>query len=277
MPELNQAYFNAVPELDSSYDVGDAPGVHYGEVVEGNITRGTGLIPRDYESRPSGCMAAAPSFPDSFLLSDAECKERIAENIATKATLLDVREANYDVLQSLNQGSYSLCWNFSTTKAVMYVLAVQGTPMVLSPWFNAGLIKGWRDQGGWGLESLEYAVNHGIPKMELCPDYSRSYDTPATRADAALRKVLEWWDGGDDPERNWQIRKTCNALNIPCVCDYNRIRHSMCGPFVLPDLSGSMDDNSWSPNSGEKGMYRQMGRNARPNGIVVPRVGKFAR
>src|SRR4051812_35839675 len=86
--------------------------------------RATGLIPRNYATHPVGCYAFAPVFPESELVPESEWADRLADNRRTKSGLLDLREAHYDVLRSLNQDGLGLCWAFSTTKAVMYLRAV---------------------------------------------------------------------------------------------------------------------------------------------------------
>ncbi len=236
--------------------------------------KSTGLIPRPYHKYPVGCYAFAPAFPDSELIDPAEWPERLAENRAKKQGLLDMREANYEVLKSLDQDGLGLCWAFSSTKAVMYVRAIMNqAPLRLSAWWVAGIVKNWRDQGGWGASSLEQIVKAGAPAESYCPEYKSSYNTQECQANAALHKVTEWWDGSDDPDK---ATKQCVSMllrGIPCVVDLNDMGHSMCCIDI-----GSLDpleliyDNSWSPNSGEKGLYRGRGRRARPDGLVIPRV-----
>src|SRR6476659_795611 len=49
----------------------------------------TGLIPRNYKKHPVGYQAFAPAFPDSELIPEAEWADRLAENRAKKAGLLE--------------------------------------------------------------------------------------------------------------------------------------------------------------------------------------------
>ncbi len=165
------------------------------------------------------------------------------------------------------------CWAFSTTKAVMYVRALMNAAFLrLSAWYVAGIINGWRDRGGWGAASLEFIVKTGVPAESYCPSYSSRYDTAETRANAALHKVTEWWDGSDDPRKAQQQLVSMLLRGIPCVVDLNVMSHSMCAIDI-----GSLDpleiiyDNSWG-DGGEKGLYRGRGAHARPDGLVIPRV-----
>jgi hypothetical protein len=82
----------------------------------------TGLIPRPYDTHPVGCYAHAEPVPDFELLDESKWPEWLAFNRANKCGLLDLREAHYDVLKSLDQDGLGLCWAFST-KAIMYLRA----------------------------------------------------------------------------------------------------------------------------------------------------------
>lgn len=233
----------------------------------------TGLKPRNYLSHPQGCYANAAAFPDSELIDKAEWADRWQEQKQNRASLLDMREDNYEVLKSLDQNGYGLCWAFSSTKAVMYTRAVMNEPGIrLSAWYVAGNVKGWADEGGWGAESLAFIAKYGVPAMEKCPKYSRGSVAADAVESAALHKVLEWWDGTDDPNYNTKIAVSMLLKAVPCVIDLNDMGHSMCGIAI-----GSLDpleivyDNSWG-DQGEKGLYRGRGARARPDGIVVPRV-----
>lgn len=235
----------------------------------------TGLIPRDYKSHPSGYQACAPAAPDDWLVPENEWEERLKEQQAEKRSLWDLREANYEVLQSLDQDGLGLCWAFSTTKAVMYVRVLMGLPPLrLSAWWLAGVIKGWRDQGGWAAESLERSAVDGIPAESYCPSYKSSYDNAETRANAKLHRTTEWYDGSEDRDRNRAIMVSSFLLTLPNMLDYNHISHSMAGcrlVSVKPKLIVDTD-NSWAPSYGNKGCMRLEGAKAIPDGVVVARV-----
>jgi hypothetical protein len=233
----------------------------------------TGLIPRPYRKVPVGSMPYAAAFPDSELVPESEWPDRLAANRKNKSGLLDLREANYETLKSLDQDGLGLCWAFSSTKAVMYTRALMNATFLrLSAWYVAGMIKGWRDQGGWGAASLEFIVKTGVPAESYCPSYKSSYDTADTRANAALHKVTEWWDGSDRPDQAQKQLVSMLLKSVPCVVDLNDMGHSMCAIDI-----GSLSpleiiyDNSWG-EQGEKGLYRGRGARARPDGLVVPRV-----
>lgn len=169
------------------------------------------------------------------------------------------------------------CWAFSSTKATMYVRALMGEPLVrLSAWWVAGKVVGWRDQGYWGAASLAQIVKEGVPVESLCPSYSSRYDTSETRADAAKRKVTEWWDGSEDPREAQKQLVSMLLKRIPCVVDLNDMGHSMCAIDIksLNPLT-IVYDNSWG-DQGDKGLYYGTGARARPDGLVIPRVAMAA-
>lgn len=235
----------------------------------------TGLIPRDYKSHPSGYQSVAPSAPDDWLIPESEWEERLKEQKANRASLWDLRETYYDILKSLNQTNHPLCWGFSTTKSIMYLLAMMGTRVVLSPWWIAGMSNGWRNEGGWGAESLKGAADIGAVTMDLCPSFSSKYATAANKSTAAKQRVFEWYDGSENRDRNRHIMISSFLIGVSPVLDYNDISHSMAGCF-LESLNPLViyTDNSWDAigQYGPKGTYKRTGNQAIPDGIVTPRA-----
>ncbi len=194
----------------------------------------------------------------------------------SKTSLWDLREAHYDTLKSLDQNGLGLCWAFSTTKACMYLRAIMGEPSVrLSAWWVAGKVKGWQDEGGFGAESLEEIARDGVPAESYCPSYKSSYDNAETRANAALHKAIEWYDGSDDRDKNRAIMISAFLLGLSPVLDLNCLGHSMAG-CCLKSINPLevWADNSWSDISqyGPKGIYTLKGSKAIPDAVVVPRV-----
>lgn len=234
---------------------------------------GTGLIPRNRDTHPSGCYAFAQPFPNELLIPESEWASRLAAQQAAKSSLLDLRDANYDVLRSYDQNGFGLCWAFSSTKAATYLRVLMNEPPLrLSAYYVAGRVKGWRDQGGWGAESLEFIVKNGVPAESYCTTYRSSNDTAEARANAALHKVTEWWDGADDRATMKKQLVTCLLLNIPCVVDLNWLSHSMaCIAIESLNPFSVVFDNSWG-DSGDRGLYRASGEKAVPDGLVMPRV-----
>jgi hypothetical protein len=236
----------------------------------------TGLIPRDYKSHPPGYLACAPVAADDWLVPESEWADRLADQQANKTSLWDLREAHYDVLKSLDQNGYGLCWAFSSTKATMYTRVRMNEPgLVLSAWYVAGKINGWRDEGGWGASSLEFISKTGIPTMDKCPKYSSGSVASDAEQNAGLHKVPEWWDGTEDRDQNRAIMISAFLLGLAPVIDLNWLSHSMAGCCLKSiDPLEVWCDNSWGDvdQYGPKGIYTLKGSKAIPDSIVVPRV-----
>lgn len=230
-----------------------------------------GCIPRDYSAMPFGALryAAEWNMPE---MSDEEIADRIADQERNKSSLEHIRRDCG--IKSLFQNGWGYCWAFSTVKAVMYVRAIQNQPtVVLSGTAVAAIIKGYKNQGGWCQQSLDFVVKHGVPSVDVWPEneVKRSLDNAAMRADAATRKVTEWLDM--EPRNS---RQTASNLlrNIPTMMDLNWWEHSVCGIRLVqwkPTLKIKID-NSHGVDFGEDGMATLEGRKAVPDGQACPLV-----
>ncbi len=165
------------------------------------------------------------------------------------------------------------CWAHSSTSASLIVRAVAGEPYAdLSAYCVACIIKGYRDEGGWGSESLEWIAENGIPSSEFWPQQSmdRSNDNPAMRANAKLHRITEWMDL--QPNNKAQL-VTCLLLGIPVVVDFNWWSHSVCA-IDLVSLSPFRIRiwNSWGDKWSENGTGILEGSKAIPDGQIAPRV-----
>ncbi len=224
-------------------------------VVDGEHKQ-MGLIPRDYSVHPVGYLACAKSF-DLPLIPESEWEDRLKEQKARKATLKDVRDRgmNGQPMPSTDQGNKGYCWAHSSTSACLLVRAIEGQPYAaLSAYAVACIIKCFRDQGGYGSQSLEFIAERGIPSGEFWPQksMSRDNDNEKTWANAKLHRVTEWMD--IEP-RNKNQYVTCLLSGIPVVADRNWWGHSTCdlaiesfNPFVVWTW------NSWSDSWSERGM-----------------------
>lgn len=174
------------------------------------------------------------------------------------------------------------CWAYSTGACIMMLRAVMNQPYVrLSPHAVACKIKGFRDEGGWGALSMEFAVKNGYPSDKFWPQKSMSsrYDTLATWGNAEKHKVLEgYWDlDARVYDRNLTFDQvmTCLLMRIPVVGDYNWWGHSVCllDPVeVEPGSFGVRIINSWTDSWGNLGEAVLQANKAIPDGAVAPRV-----
>lgn len=236
-----------------------------------------GLAPRDFDAHPM--FANGAEFPDHLLIPESDLKNAFEDQRGQHATLFDLRERAGGALDSLDQNGFGLCWYFSTTKANMYARAIAGLPMLkLSPWWGAGKINKWADRGGWCERSMAHAVQYGQPLYDLCPKYSREYDTPEVEKAALDHQVIEFWETSENKDKRAHQVLSAAFRGFPMACDYNHMSHSMafcCIPRFASLGDFDLDcDNSWGMKSGVKGIYRLKGWKARPDSCVIARVSK---
>lgn len=251
-------------------------------VVNGEVKM-QGLIPRNYSIHPRGCYGAAQAinFPT---IPRSEWSDRIKEKVAMKSQLSDIRMRgnNGSPIPSLDQNGKGYCWAHSTTQAVMMLRADMGQPYVpLSAYAVACVIKNYRDEGGWGALSLDFATNRGIPSQEFWPQQSmdRANDNPNTWKNAALHKVGEGFVdlavAAYDRTLSFEQVATCLLCNVPVVGDFNWWGHSVCLLDLVEIEAGDFGVrilNSWSDSWGEIGMGILQGSKAVPDGAVAPRT-----
>jgi hypothetical protein len=232
----------------------------------------TGLEERNYDEYPVA-YNAKPFALD--LIPESEWEDRLAEQKKNKAQLSNIRDIGMfgGQIPATDQNGSNYCWAYSSVGALMIIRAKQNEPYVeLSPHAVGCIIKGYRNQGGWGSQSLEFLTEVGCPSSEFWPlrSSSRSNDNPNMRVNAAKHKVTEWQD--HNPRDKAQL-VTCLLNGIPVVSDHNWWRHSVLSldivsfkPFKVLIL------NSWG-NWGNNGTGILEGAKAIPDGAISPLVG----
>ena len=243
-----------------------------------------GLIPRNYAQHPVGSGLGAVAGLTIPLIPRSEWSARIKEMEEAKTRLSDYRRIGNNGLPipSLDQNGQGFCWAYSTGMALMMSRMMSNQPYVrLSPHAVACKIKGFRDEGGWGALSMEFAVKNGYPSDKFWPQksMSRSYDTLTVWGNAEKHRVQEgYWDlDAKVYDRNLTFDQvmTCLMMRIPIVGDFNWWGHSVCllDPVeVEPGSFGVRIINSWTDNWGNLGEGVLQGNKAIPDGAVAPRV-----
>jgi hypothetical protein len=267
-------------------------------LVEGHMMS-TGLIPRDYAEAPVGGYEGSTvmsALNDELpLISWEEMPERIKEKVANKSQLSDIRNTGNagKPIPSLDQNGQGYCWMYSGTSAAMLLRAVQGLPYVrLSGHAGACIIKGFRDQGGWGAQGLEFLMKRGQPSVEMWPEksMSREHDNERTWQNAALHKIVEGFIDLDesiyDRDLTFQQVLTCLLCNIPVISDFRWWAHSVCAmdavdvepsrPANDPRRYGIRIWNSWRDSWGTMGTSVLTGTKAVPSGATAPRAITFS-
>lgn len=240
-------------------------------------SRKMGLVPRDYNQYPVGYLACAKPF-DLPLMTDDEIEAAIRRKDADGSWLDDIRNRGKfgSPIPSLDQDGVGYCWCHSGISGHLLVRALNNLPFVdLSPFFIGCLIKGYRDEGGWGSEGVEFQAANGCCTSQFWAQQSmrRSNDTAAARENAKLHRISEWMDL--DP-RNVRQLATCLCSDIPVVSDFNWWRHSVCTVRLIRWGGGRNIKtriwNSWGDSWKQNGMGDLEGSQAIPDGQIAPRV-----
>jgi len=242
-----------------------------------NREYGTGLKERDYNSHPVGYCSQPFRLP---LIPRNEWEDRWQAMKRSKAQTSDLVKRRK--VASLNQTQSSYCWAYSSTMATMltYMRAVQHY-VPLSGTSIACKIKGFRNQGGWCTQSLEYITEHGVCRIDDWPQgkegIRKDYDSPTAWKAAAKYRVTEWMDL--EPGNRDQLI-TCLLSGLPVATDFNWWGHSVC-TIDIADIQvrqgkikvfDSLIKNSWGDRWGDKGHGVLQGSKAIPNGAIAPLV-----
>lgn len=242
---------------------------HIAPIVDGKQTH-RGLRPRDLQSFPHGCFAWAPKA--SFkVLTPAERKDKAAAMLAAKSMNSHIWHSGNagQSIPSLDQNGQGYCWNYSGTGAMIGCRAAMGMPYIaLSGHANAFLIKNGRDEGGNGIDGLQYGIEHGYPSQEFWPQggMSSKYNTPEMRANALKHKPTVTIQ--DLEPGNWDQVATAMLNNWWVIGDFDWWGHSVC-MLDYVDEDTSKIKNSWSDTWSDRGDGNLQGNKKCPDSAVV--------
>lgn len=239
-----------------------------------------GLVPRDFAAQPVGSLPFLRKF-DLPLIPRANMPAMVAAHLANKTSLQDIRDRGMfgQRIPSRDQDGYGYCWAHSTVSANLLARARDGQPFAdLSAFGVAAPIKNFRNQGGNGIDSVEYASAKGIPTSATWPQQSmaRSNVNDAMYADAGRHKNVVYYElDPSDPQYLDQFL-TAVLLNMPVVSDFNWWGHSVCTARIKQfDPSSPVQGlvttiwNSWSDDWSDAGMGDLKGRRAVPDNAIA--------
>jgi hypothetical protein len=269
--------------LNGLFVIGDdTPSVAF-EAME----MGKGLEERDYSEFPVGCYGSAPpwSLDEMPLIPWEEIPDRIAHLEETKSRLSDIYQH-----PSLDQNGQSYCWFYSGTSCIQVLRERNNQPYQrLSAHSGAWVIKGGRDQGGWGAQGLDFQKERGVMPITIWPEKSmdgRRYNTPENWEKAKEYRVTEGFVDLDPPQydRELSVHQVISCLlnRVPVIGDFMWWRHSVAMLDVLDaNPSRSKNDprryatnilNSWTDRWGNKGRGVLKDSKAFPDGASAPRA-----
>lgn len=241
-----------------------------------------GLKPRDFRKRPQGCVSTIPAAADRVfdlpLATDEQIEVAIKKQAEEQSSAKDVFVRNE--MEALDQDGQGYCWGYSTTSGIMLSRPIAGLPYVrLSGHMIGCLVKGYRDQGGYNLQSVEFAQKHGVASTAFWKEKSmaKANDTPAMREDAKKYMIVEAMDLDDRGDRLKRQLATCLINNIIVATDYNWWRHSVLAALLKKWGPNGRDMtteilNSWNKTWSDRGWGELTGSRAIPNGAIAIRV-----
>jgi hypothetical protein len=150
------------------------------------------------------------------------------------------------------------CWINCVINAIHHTRALMGDRHVsLSPASAGGPIKGYRNQGGWPSDGIEYIATNGVCPVELWPANAidKKYDNDESRDARKEFSCTEWYDLKPD---NFGQLVTALLLGYPVANGrmwWSHATLSLQPVIISPTEFGIMDDNSWGPGFGNKGRF----------------------
>lgn len=230
-----------------------------------------GLVQRDLSIHPFAGLEAAEEFNLPLIPRD-QWRERIEEQ-ERKGTHLRALCEQYG-MAVLNQGSTNYCWINAPIWCAMVQRIAAGLPIIrLSPASVGAKIKGFRNNGGWGTEGLEYIAEHGAVPSDIWPPnaINRQYDNATSDAERPKYRVREWWD----IPRNFDKLATCLFSNTPVAIGLNWWRHEVTAMRVVSLGGGKFGieiANSWGEGWSDNGYGVLTESKGTPDDAVAPRT-----
>lgn len=237
--------------------------------------RAMGLIPRNYETHPVGYCEAAKPFPDKLMIDRSEWRDRLELQKKAKSRLIDIvnRGLNGKPIPSRDQSTQGYCWGHNPVSCMIALRALMNEPYVdLSAYGPCCIIKGYRNQGGYESQAVEFLAERGCPSSEFWPQQSKDkkHDNPETWANAAKHKFGVWFDL--EP-RNLDQFVSANLHNMAVAGDHNWWGHSV-GTIGLEEVYPDSIDrliswiwNSWGDSWSEHGRGQLKGKKALPDAM----------
>ncbi len=238
-----------------------------------------GYTPRDWQSKPFGSVAKP--FHDAFqIIPRNEWADRIEANEKEKATLADL--VDYVKIPVKDQNGLGHCWAYGVTTAFEIARAKANLPYIdFSPDSVAAPINNYRNQGGWGINAIEYMQEHGVLPASVWPYHHYRNNSPENKELRSENKILEFYDV-IDPSMNAGERMdavvSAGLYGFSCAVAYNWWGHLVAS--LDPVIQGRnkyalMILNSWGSRWGDNGKGILAGSKAIPDECEAIRVASM--
>lgn len=225
---------------------------------------GRGYVPRDYQSHPM--HSAKCAFKGTRPRIDPrEFQDRILEKTAKKLWITDHCDRVGSHVKDQNGTNY--CWINAPTRGleVFYVLS-SGLVLDLSAAYGGSIIKGGANQGGSGIEAVDWIHDHGQPDVKYWPTnkLSRTASQASQECkDSAMKHRIMQWEDMDAGDMDAIFSSVLE--NVPVTVGIPAWGHEVLITYlvwqngrVVPGI-----DNSWAPSWGTNGRGLLTGAYAR--------------
>lgn len=210
-----------------------------------------GYIPRDYDKVPVGAVASPFPYPT---LSREVIIDMIKEREHRGQMITEIAD-NRGVVR-LNQQQTNYCWFNAVVSAIHNQRAASGMDFVpLSPASGAAPIRGFRNEGGFGGEALQWLRTNGCNTQQEWPANAidSRYYTQKNKDLAKRNMILEAYEL--DPHDILQLF-TALVMGFSCPVALMWWGHEVC--TVDPKVVGrntlaAETDNSWGASYGTNG------------------------
>ena len=166
-----------------------------------------------------------------------------------------------------DQNGTNFCWyNAPTHCAEVERAKSTGVYKSMSPASGASRIKNFRNQGGWGLEAVEWMTQYGTNYSDDWPDNAikKSYNTDENQMLAKKNRVVEFIRLD-----TWEEQVSCMLANIPTADGYNWWGHLVTGVGLTIGSHNRIIRNSWAMSWGDNGFGELSGHKKYSDGSVA--------